>query len=266
MKFRLIVTLANLALFCAFFFARPAHADYPQALADYQHTFTAYREALSAYNVARSEYLTYKTLTARTQAIYATQQMLEHRHKVMVVYVTLLRERLKLAENAYIPADQYQIILTRMDNETSWLNEHGPLIANAEDLEDLMDLSAQADAHIDSINRIGYQAKSLVMANKVWEYIAVGNDVLSVTNEQVNRITKIGLRSEKITNLNRWLIDAREKMNLANNNMERAQTLANTAETPELYFEVQSELRKTIQYIENTNELLKEIIRSIKLE
>lgn len=264
---KLFSTLGIVFFISLFLFsAHPIQADYAQSQSEYQQAYTAYREAHTIFNAARSEYLTYKTLVSETQATHATQQMLIQRHKALVAYLNMLRERLKLAENAYIPRDQYALIIKQMDVESSSLTDFESLIENAESLDDLFRISSQADARILRIGEIGYMVKAQVMTNKVWEFVSISNDLLSVTNEQVERITREGISFEKSTNLSRYLIDAREKMNLANVNLEITQALANKVKKPADFAKLQTELQKTMQYIENTNTLVKEIVTNIKIE
>jgi len=246
-----------------------AHAqdfNFERALQDYIYNYNLYRAAHLEYVSAKGEYLTYKTLTAQTKALNKTLNMLTARTNVLKTYLTALRMRIK--ETAGLTDYQKNAYYLKLDNEINWLEGHNNRLPSAGTLEDLVKTSQELENRYPQIQLMAYQSLGTIIMGRETNLRDKIKNQISLTEDKVQKIRETG---EDTTVLERWLIQAKEKMNRSEDKEKEVTSLlakmdSSTSQREELWGEIQQRFEEENQYLKETASYLKEIIREIKSE
>ncbi len=238
--------------------------DYNQSRLDYQTQYNDYRNRLIEYRSARSEYITYKTLVSQTRAIYVTQQFLNSRQNVMINYLNMLLARIDAAKGPYLSTSQADTIKQQIDLQLDLLDKQIPQIEATSTIEDITKISTLIEKNISTINAIGLQTQALILDSRMQEYQVTTVNLLAFTTEQVRRITKEGKKDT--TDIDRWLLDAEQKYQLALQGFNESQLLISKIRNDGQYENYRTSLKKSRQYLKETNARLSEIVINLKIE
>lgn len=251
------VRLSPLALMILLL-AAPAMAQdftYSRALSDYVYTFDQYRAAHQQYELKVTEYRQFKTLTAQTSAYESGLNMLLRRDDVIRTHLTALR--LKLAETAGVNPLDREAVFARVDQEVNWLFAHQTRLKNTANLSELTRISKELESHYPAINVLMYQALATVLSGKQ-NFLHQELTVSYLTLKD-----KVGQ-----TNLDRWLIEAEQKLQLSSERQTTARLTtsrltAQTRNLPQEFTALTTTLKESHQYLKETAAALQEIITSI---
>lgn len=239
--------------------------DFPRAYQDYLYTYNQYRPAHQNYIAARSAYLTYKTLTAKTEAMSKTLKMLQLRDEAIRTYLTALR--LKLAETTGISNYEQTVLYLKLDSEVNWYFKHRDALPSAGTLEDLVKSSAEAEDQFKKTEVLAYQALGTILSGKeealrdrIREEIRKINDKLAEIRQRGDKDTAV---------LERWTLEAENKLTRSQEKQyEAQQKLAKLKPTDrdkqKKYNEARSLFRESHQYLKEANSYLKELVREVK--
>ncbi len=238
--------------------------DYNQSRLDYQTQYSNYRERLVEYRSARSEYITYKTLVSQTRAIYVTQQFLNARQSVMINYLNMLLARIETAKGPYLSTSQADTLKQQIGLQLDQLDKQIPQIQATSTIEDISRVSKLIEKNIPTINTLGLQTQALILDSRMQEYQVTTVNLLGFTTEQVRRIAKEGKKDT--TDIDRWLLDAEQKYQLALQGFNQSQTLIPLINSDGKYDSYRTSLKKSRQYLKETNARLSEIVINLKIE
>lgn len=147
-----------------FLFAFPVSADYQTARNDFTYQYSQYRTAHDRYQVAKSSYLTYRTLTAQTEAINSFRLVIQDRDQVISTYYDLLQE--KLNATAGVSPNYLTTFSDLKKGEKDWLAAHQKKISAAASLEDLNNVSHEFEDRYPQFDSETKQAFGTVLLAK----------------------------------------------------------------------------------------------------
>lgn len=244
-------------------FSRPLFSqdfDYNRAYNDYSYSFGLYRTAHLEYLSAITEYQTYQTLTAKSRTIEATKKVLLARDEVLRTYLTAVR--MKLKETTEITDYDQNLYYIKLDDEITWLNNHKTLIESASTPEDLNSVSRQVEVKFTTEIAIVYKALGTIFSAKV--DLLRENTVLSITDidNQINFVRQKGILTN---NLERWMIDAKQKMIWSKNKQNDADSASSRIAAGNLgeFDSAKTYYSNSVQYMKETLTLLREIFREL---
>lgn len=257
------VRLSPLALILSLFLFWPspvkAQTDftYSRAFNDYVYTFDQYRTTHQQYQLKVTEYRQFKTLTAQTAAYQAGLELLLKRDDVVRTHLTALR--LKLQETAGVNPQDREAIFARIDQEVNWLFAHQTRLKNTANLSELTRISKELESHYPAINVLMYQALATVLGSKQNSLHQQINSAYLTLKDKVGQ-----------TNLNRWLVEAEQKLELSSERQATARLTtsrltAQTRNLPQEFTTITATLKESHQYLKETTAALEEIITSIVL-
>jgi len=110
---------------------------FTQAQSDYLVQLDKYTTAEGNYQLAKAQYEQAGTLVSETNAKNATISLLRERDNLLVRYLVMLRRRIE--ENNDIANVIKSGLLTRIDTEIDWFEEHASRVSSAGTLEDLVE-------------------------------------------------------------------------------------------------------------------------------
>lgn len=240
--------------------------DFNRAFQDYIYNYNLYRSSHLEYVSAKSEYLTYKTLTAQTKALEATQKMLLSRAETLKTYLTALR--MKLKETTGVLNYQQNMYYLKLDNEVTWISSHETSLPSAATLDDLVKISQEAEKRYPTMEILAYQTLGTVMTGKEVTLRDKINEQISKTEAKINQIKETG---EDTTTLERWLIQAKEKIKRSEEKEKEAQNILSGLKTTDknkiqTWNKAQKAFEEENQYLKEAVSYLKEILREIKSE
>lgn len=239
--------------------------DFNRAYQDYLYTYGQYREAHHDYVTAKEQYLTYKTLTAKTLALEQTLNMLQKRDESVRTYLTALR--MKMAETTGISNYKQTTLYLQLDAEVNWYLEHHDNLSSAATLEDLIKSSKQAESRYNKTLVLIYQTLGVTLEGKE-------NNLRSQTDEQVtlikDKISQIREKGDKDTTIaERWLLEAENKLTRSQEKIDEAVNLLDEMKSSDRnkdkdYRQSQELFQESHLYLKEANSFLKELIREIK--
>lgn len=240
--------------------------DFNRAYQDYLFTYNQYRQAHTQYIVAKNRYLTYKTLTAKNTALKATREMLEARSEAVRTYITALR--MKISETPDMPEFWPGFLYPHIDDEVAWLISYRDSLPSAATIDDLLDLSQELESKYPKTKVFSYQSLGAVLLGKESSLTKKASELISETEKKVAEV-KAG-DAEEAFRLERWLLEAKNKLTRSSEKQEFANTtlqgLEPRKEPDKAFHQAQFALKESNQYLKEAVFYLKEIIREIKYD
>jgi len=261
----ILFLIFTLLLFYSFTLVNAQEFDFNRAYQDYLYTYGQYHTAHKDYLAARSAWLTYKTLTAKTEAMTETLKMLQLRDEAVRTYLTALR--LKLAETTGISNYEQTVLYLKLDNEISWYLNHRDTLPSAGTLEDLVKSSSEAEKQYGKTEVLAYQTLGTILAGKEE---ALRDRLKEEIGKLNDKIAEIRQRGDKETaTLERWILEAENKLTRSQEKQfEAQQKLAKLKvgdrNKQKKYNEARSLFRESHQYLKEAHSYLKELIREVK--
>ncbi|QQS39460.1 hypothetical protein IPM62_02515 [Candidatus Woesebacteria bacterium] len=209
----------------------PTGTAYEIAFNDYTLSLEAYNKAHEKYVLARAQYLRFDTLTARNEAKEATQNMLSARDDVIIKYLNSVVERLQETEG--INQEARVRVITELENEISWFEDHKAGLVGAGSLDDLKSDSDEAAKRYNVLGQLAYEAVSFVPLGRVTKFqerlnenfLAVKDRVASIRSEERKeyQLTKRDLES-----IDNWIFETEQRIARGNVKYNKAQPIINT--------------------------------------
>lgn len=238
--------------------------DFNRAYSDYLHNFNLYRTVHLEYVSAKSEYLTYKTLEAQTKALEKTRSMLEARNQVLIIYLTALRMR--LAETTKVTDYEQNMRYIQLDNRIDLLKVNTENLSSPSTIEDLLAVSSEVEGKYPSIELLAYQTLETIVSDFLNDLRDRVGQQAEKTEEKVNQMRDAG---EDTATLERWLIEVREKINLASQKRQEGKDILAKMQEQETnkkdrFLSAQKKFEESNQYLKEAVSYLKEIVKKIK--
>ncbi|MCJ7793137.1 MAG: hypothetical protein MUP45_04120 [Candidatus Marinimicrobia bacterium] len=239
--------------------------DFNRANEDYLYTYGTYRQAHNEYVTAREQFLTYQTLTAKTLALEQTLNMLQKRDETLRTYLTALR--MKMAETTGISNYKQNTHYLKLDAEVSWYVEHRDSLTSAGTLEDLVELSEEAEEEHGKTEVLSYQALGLILDGKEEFLKSQIGEQIHLLQEKLKEIKEKG--DKDTTKAERWLLEAENKLTRCEEKLTEANQILeelkpSRGDKDKDYSEAQKLFSEAHLYLKEANGFLKELIREIK--
>lgn len=225
---------------------------YAKAYSDYLYNFGLYRTAHLDYVTAKSEYQTYGTLTSQTKALENTKKMLIARAETFRTYLTAIR--MKLKEETSVINYQQNLAYIKLDEQIAFINTHELAIPSASTIDDLIASSGEFETKYPEAILYTSQTKKVIFLSRVNVlYEEVNSEIIRI-EEKINQMKESG---KDVSDLERWLIQAKQKQSRSKEKYNLAQNVEDSAL-------LTTYLENANQYLKETITDLKEIIKEIK--
>lgn len=262
-----IVILFFVFIFTLPLFHSPALTQefvFNRAFNDYVYNYNLYRSTHLGYITAKSEYQSYNTLTSKTKALEATRKMLLQRAKAFETYLTSLR--MKLKEETGVSTYKQSLYFLKLDDEVTWLKQHQSFLTTPSTIEDLIKESRKLENRYPSTSVINYQALGVVLEGKEIYLREEVEELIDLVEKKINEIKASG---EDTQIMERWLIEAKQKIVLSQQKQAEAETILSSMEPKDTgkakdYDQARHLLTESNQYLKEAVSFLKEIIREVK--
>ena len=264
MKKILPVFLLSLSFFFSLHLVKAQDFDFDRAFNDYVYNYNLYRSTHLDYVTTKSEYQTYGTLTSKTKALEATRKMLLQRAKAFETYLTALR--MKLKEETGVNTYKQSLYFLKLDDEVTWLKQHQSLLTTPSTIEDLLEESRKLENRYPHTSVINYQALGVILEGKENTLRSETEELIDLVESKINEIKASG---EDTQIMERWLIEAKQKVVLSQQKQTEAETLLSSMEPKNTskakdYDQARHLLTESNQYLKEAISFLKEIIREVK--
>ena len=236
---------------------------FDRAYSDYVYTFDQYRTAHQNYQLKKNEYLKFKTLTAQTDAYTAGLNLLKLRDDVIRTHLTALR--MKLKQTPGVNSIERQALFARIDQEVNWLFAHQSRLENSTNLQELTRISKEIETRYPTITVLMYQSLTAILAGKQSSFRSQANDYYRDLKPKLADIRDTGTDTAI---LDRWLLQAQQKLELSLERQSTANSLAaklgaQTRNLPQEFLAIQTALKDSHQYLKETTSALQEIISDL---
>lgn len=257
-------------LVAVFLLARTASSqesqfDFFRAYQDYTFNYGVYRRAHNDYILAKGQYLSYKTLKAKTNAYEKTLDMLQARDEVIKTYLTALR--LKLVETEGVPPLERDALFGRIDTEVAWYDEHRTRLASAGSLEDLVINSGEVEKKYASTEILYYQTLISILAGKENDF---RERLMAIISDIKDKVAEIRQNQDKNTRkIERWILEAELRLTRSQEKTFEAQSVISELKERDRdkykdYNESQELITESHQYLKEASSFLKEIMDEAK--
>ncbi len=239
--------------------------NFNRAYNDYLFNYGQYRQSYSEYVSAKEAYLSYQTLTSKTQALEKTLKMLKDEDEVIKTYLTALR--MKLAETTGISNYEQNVLYLKLDSEVSWYAQHKESLSSAATLEDLVTSSEKVADRYKNTEVLIYQTLGTILAGKETNF---RNQLADKIQELKAKIGEIRQRGDKDTALaERWLLEAENRLTRSQEKQFTAQQIltkikSSDTDKNQSYNKAQFAIEESHQYLKEANSYLKEVLREVK--
>jgi len=257
---------------CLFLLVSPGHvfsqtpSAYPQYYKDYTYQLDLYRQAHSDYLTTRQAYLTYQTLTSKSEAQDKTLLMLKLRDETIRTYMVALNSKVNSTPN--IGSETKNPINTRLVEEADWYYQHQNSLPSAGTLEDLVDSSQDTESRFVKTTILSYQSLISVLSGKE---NTLRSQLVDQTLKIKSKLAEIRINGDKdTTKAERWLLEAENRITRSQQKQVEAFNIINKLATStdntqqQEYNKAQFAIEESHQYLKETNSYLKEVILEIK--
>lgn len=258
LKFAYLILICLLPYLLIALFNISIQASSKQAYEDYLYQYNLYRQAHQEYILAKNKFLTYKTLSAKTDALDKTKKILWQRNEALIAYLQLLSER--VGESEKISPQNQNTYYSLINQEISWLRDHNTQIASAINLSDVSNISQKMEERFIDIKILSYKTTGLILTS---EQISLHQQINNQRQAINDKISHIKAEGGDVTTLERWLIDAQSKEFLSSQKIQQATAQFNNLsakKTDEEFGAAKQLLIESHQYLKEEFSNLKEII------
>lgn len=251
-------------LFLSFFiFVIKIHADYSATYQSYINLSDYYRKTYQSYQISKNKYLTYRTLTAKNEALNNSRNFLKTRDQLVSLYLQLLKERIN--ETGGYDSQLKDLLIGQLNVESGWLDTHRQLYDGSSTLEDMQRTSDQMqDRYNTSVRYIALQSAGAILLNKAQIMTNSLNSISIRLEEQINLISSADI---DMTIAQRWLLEAKNKTGLAVQKQLDAKSIFDNLHGENIVSDYNRGvylLTEANQYLREANSYISEIIRIIK--
>lgn len=244
--------------------------NFEKAYKDYIFTQSVYNNAHSEYQLARAQYMQAQTLAASSKAREATAAMLSARDDLMIVYITLIRQR--LIESVGVDGSISQGLMTRLESEIVWYRNHKGKISSVATLDDLSKTSDEARKHYETTEPLIYETLATVSVGKVSSERKAFTDILNSLKQKTSSIRANG--DLDTATAERWIIETDNKLTLSIDKENEAQALVATIASTDprtrqsnrglTYTQVVARLNESLAYLKEASGFTREVIKQLK--
>ncbi len=238
-------------------FASSVLADFEETYKIYISQYDQYRISLTNFLTSKNRYLTYKTLTAQTEALTATKVFLEDRDQTLINFMTMILEK--------NPSESFKKLLS---DEILFFSDHKKLVPAVASLEDSVQVSETFTNRFPTTEVLLRQTIANVLLSKVKSFDEQIVDLVARFEEKINLLKSQG---KDVSTLERWLLETKNKQLLAHEKLTTAQLMAdqfqinnNPAKIAEDFRKVQVLIFEANQYLKESTAYLKEIKEELK--
>lgn len=241
-----------------------AYADYTQSLQDYSYQFEQYRLAHQIYSISKNKYLSYKTPVALAEALENGKKVILLRDMVLITYFQALKEKLNSTKD--ISPENLVTIGSQIDNTLSFLSSHKDKAVSTISLNDLTTVSKELETKQNEFHGFSKVTLGTILSSRLENLknnIDRNQDFLSFTVSQNKTVL------ENSVNLERWLIESKNKIVLASQKIDQARTdfestdISSEYSISEKYNKGQLSLMAGNQYLKEALNFQKEVLRGI---
>lgn len=252
-----IFGLAFLLTFTISFLVTPSvQADFNSDYQGFLKTYDEYRGAYENYITTRNQYLTYGTLTSKTDALNAVKTFLIKRNDVLQSYISLLRAR--GTEGAYT---------SFLEDESSFLRINSEKIPAVGSLDDAVDTAQEVEARQVSFQITSRKIVTNLNLNKINTLRQRYQDLV---NQASSMIDTLKSQNKDVTTLERWLLEAKNKELLSQQKIAEVITENNsfeandTADVTKAYNSIQFTSYEAVQYLKEAVKFMQELSDTLK--
>lgn len=241
-----------------------SYADYSKSLGDYTYQFEQYRLAHQNYSISKNKYLSYNTPTSLAEALDNGKKAILSRDMVLLTYFQALKERLQET-----PGLTPEILVTNsasIDTELLFVASHKDKAQSTISLNDLTSVSKELEDKQNELQGLSKLTLGAILTTRLETLknnIDKNQDFLSFTISQNKALF------DNSVNMERWLIEAKNKIVLASQKIEEArgqfQSTDVTSEfsISEKFNSGQLSLMAGNQYLKEALNFQKEVMRGI---
>lgn len=239
----------------------PFELEFNRAHQNYLGAYNLYLEAHKEYLIAKNQAQTYQTLTAQTLALEQTIKMLEARDEVIATFLIALRAQLSRQTN--IATYKLNSLYLQLEKEINWYLEHQSVFSSAGTLPDLFKLSAETEKRYPQTQVLFYQVPLQIFLH---QEDLLHQKIQTQIDQTEALIAQIRTAGDKNTSqIERWLLEAKNKKNWAEEKFAQAQAIQITSQGPQKQLnQAKKSLQESRQYLKETNLHLIEILKEIK--
>ncbi|MFH1840842.1 MAG: hypothetical protein ABH807_01670 [Candidatus Shapirobacteria bacterium] len=241
-----------------------AAGAFEQSYQNYTFNYDQYRQSHRDYVITRQAYLSYLTLTAKSEAQNKTLLLLEERDETLKSYLAALKD--KINESEGLSTQEKAGYTSQLENEIIWYEDHHNRLPSAGTLEDLVDSSNEVREHYRNTEILMYQVLTAVLSGKenFWRNRVI-DQVLAIKSN-LARIKQEG--GKDIDKVERWVLEAENRITRSQEKQQKANEkmaeMNNSSNRNEIYNQSQFALTESHQYLKEANSYLRELIREIK--
>ena len=265
-KISLIFSLSCLIslLFPSFGFAQtPDITTIDKGYVSYLAAFDSYRVNHQSYEISKAAYLQYKTPTAQQDLLEQGKKVIIDRDNVIINYLNYLLLRLVISPG--VDFTDQTIYQPKIKQEIQFYSIHRDSVNAISNLPDLTEKSKDTEkqfkqtlAAIDQTLGIILLGKTTLLSTNIDKY----NQLL------VSRLTLTPADPTNSQNINQWLLDAKNRQLLSNNQSTAALNEFNklvtyTGNTESTFNAGKSKVLQSFQYLKESFGFLKQITESI---
>lgn len=230
-------------------------ADFDKTYQTYISQYDEYRVSLTNFLTSKNRYLTYKTLTAQTEALTATKVFLEDRDQTLINFMTMILEK--------NPSESFKKLIS---DEIVFFSDHKKLVTAVASLEDSVQVSETFTNRFPTTEVLLRQTIANILLSKVKSFDEQIVDLMARFEEKINFLKSQG---KDVSTLERWLLETKNKQLLAHEKLTTAQLMADQFQTNNNPAKISEDFRKVQVLIFEANQYLKEstaYLREIKEE
>lgn len=255
-KISFVIIISLSVVWLNYFFITPIFADFNQDYQGFLQTYDAYRNAHNRYITTRSQYLQYQTLNAQNDALQGVKEFLTLRNQILLSYISLLR--LKNVSDPYV---------NLLNNEENLIKVHNEKINAVSTLNDAVTISKEVEKRHLPFQITSKKIIATIILSKV---SSLRSEIELLESEISLIITDLKNLGYDVTTLERWFLDAKNKLLLADQKISLVQNQINGLTATDLnslgsnYNKIQFASFEAHQYLKETLAFLTELSESIK--
>lgn len=264
MKKRHLIVLIAIFVLAVHGLTKQAIADFKKSMQDYSYQFEQYRLSHQNYTVSKNKYLSYNTPVSLAEALENGKKVLLLRDMVLLTYFQALKDRLQ--ETVGITPESLVTISASIDSNLMFLSSHKDKAQSTISLYDLTQVSKEVEGKEYEFKGLSSITLGAILSTRIENLknnIDKNQDFLSFTVSQNKAIL------ENSVNLERWLIESKNKIVLASQKIDEAKSFFQATDITSEYSITQNyskgqlSLMSANQYLKEALNFQKEVIKGI---
>lgn len=272
----MIKKIVTICLLSTFVFSSGVNAQSPlsnknlQVVNRYKEVKSNYLKQVDFYKNARADFITSKNKYRQVKNKVGTQELLERTKKfltnmiqAMINYLQAVKTK---AENYphLSPADRNSII-AELDSDIAWLAQQQSEIQNASTQQQIVDHAKVVRNHWLKIRGDAKRITGHILASHINRIIAKSKDYSQRIEDKIAELQSQGYDT---TDLENWLEDYNEKIELAETRYESAKEkfndISSSTGADSLFRKGHTFLREANRYLKDAHVILRQIVTALK--